>query len=70
MHMLPRLEDQSARKINFKMTWQVNGICKDLVKWFLNWVTSTDMLRDGLMVLRVCMMGIELVKEMLREKDY
>ena len=65
--MLPRLEDQSARKINFIMTWQVGGICKALVKWFLVWETLTDMLGDGLMVLRV---GMELAKEMLREEDY
>ena len=28
------------------------------------------MLGDGLMVLKVCMVGIELAKEMLREEDY
>ena len=50
--MLPRLEDQSAKKINFIMTWQVSGICKTLVKWFLVWGTSTNMLGDGLMCLR------------------
>ena len=50
VHMLPRLEDQSARKIIFIMIWQVSRICKTLVKWFLIWGTSTDMLGDGLMV--------------------
>ena len=59
----PRLEDQNARKINFIMTCQVSGICKALVKWFLVWGTSTDMLEDGLMVLRVCMVDMELAKE-------
>ena len=68
MHMLPRLEDQSVRKINFIVTWQVSGICKTLVKCFLVWRTSTDMLGDGLMVLRVCMVGMELAKGMLREE--
>ena len=29
-----------------------------------------DRLGDGLMVLRVCMVGMELEKEMLREEDY
>ena len=28
------------------------------------------MLGDGLMVLRVCMVGMALAKEMLREEDY
>ena len=70
MHMLLRLEDQRARKINFIMTWQVSGIRKTLVKWFLVWGTSTDMLGDGLMVLRMCIVGMELAKEMLREEDY
>ena len=68
--MIPWLEDQSARKINFSMTWQVTGICKTLVKWFLVWGTSMDMLGDGLMVLRACMVGMELAKEMMREEDY
>ena len=31
---------------------------------------STDMLEDGLMVIRVCMVGMELAKEMLKEEDY
>ena len=35
VHMLPRLEDHSARKINFIKIWQVSGICKILVRWFL-----------------------------------
>ena len=30
------------------------------LKWFLVWGTSTDMLGNGLMVLRVCMVGMEL----------
>ena len=55
--MLPRVEDQRTRKINFTMTWQVSEICKTLVKRILIWETLTDMLRDGLMVLRVCMVG-------------
>ena len=38
--------------------------------WFSVWGTSTDMLGDGLMVLRVCMVGIELAKEMLRKENY
>ena len=29
-----------------------------------------NMLGDGLMVLRVCMVGMELAKEMLREEEY
>ena len=70
MRMLLRLDDQSARKINFIMTWQVSGICKTLVKWFLVWGTSTDMLGEGLMVLRVWMVSMELANEMLREEDY
>ena len=48
----------------------VSGICKALVKWFLVWGTSTNMLGDGLMALRVCMMGMELAKEIFREEDY
>ena len=68
--VFPRLEDQSAIKINFIMTWQVSEICKALVKWFLVWGTLVDMLGDGLMALRVCMVGMELAKEMLREEDY
>ena len=64
-----RLEDQSARKINFVTTWQVSGIYKTLMKWFLVWGTSTDMLGNGLMVLTVCMVGIKLVKKMLRKED-
>ena len=63
MHMLPRLEDQSARKINFIMTWQVSGICKSLVKWLLVWGTLPDMLGDRWMVLRECMKGMELAKK-------
>ena len=70
MHTLPRLKDQNAKKINSIMTWQVSGISKTLVKWFSVWETSADMLGDELMVLRVCMVGMELAKEMLREKDY
>ena len=50
------------------MTWQVSKICKTLVKWFLVWETSTEMLGNGLMVLKVCMVGMELAKEMLREE--
>ena len=68
--MIPRLEDQSARKINFIMTREVSGSCKTLVKWFLVWGTSTDMLGDELMVLRVCMVGMELAKEILRKEIY
>ena len=41
-----------------------------LVKWFSVWGASTDMLGDGLMVLRVCMVGIELTKEMLRVEGF
>ena len=29
-----------------------------------------NMLEDGLMVLRVCMVGMEFAKEMLRKEDY
>ena len=49
MRMLFRLEDESAKKINFIMTSQMSGICKALVKLFLVCGTSTDMLRriDG-----------------------
>ena len=59
--------------------YEKNQFCNDmanewdlqnLVKWFLVWRTLTDMLEDGLIVLRVCMMGIELEKEMLRKKDH
>ena len=32
--------------------------------------TSTDMLGDGLMVLRVSMVNMELAKEILREEDF
>ena len=69
MRMLPSLENQSARKINSVMAWQVSGICKTLVKWFLVYGTSTDMFEEELMILRVCMVGMELAKEMLREED-
>ena len=48
----------------------MSEICKTLVKWFLARETSTNMLGDGLMALRVCMVGMELAKEMLREEDY
>ena len=68
--MLPRLGNQSARKINFIITWQVSRIYKTLAKWFLVWETSTNMLGDGLMVLRVCIVGMKLEKAMLREEDY
>ena len=68
--MLTRLENQSTIKINFIMIWPVSGICETLMKWFLVWRTSKDMLGNGLMVLRVCMVGMELEKEMLREEDY
>ena len=43
----------------------VGTLCKALVKWFLVWGTSTEMLKDGLMVLKVCIVGIEVAKEML-----
>ena len=46
----------------------MSEICKTLVKWFLVWRASTDMLGDGLMVLRVCMVGMKLAKEMLGER--
>ena len=52
------------------MTWQVSGICKALGEVVLVWGTSTDMFGDRLMVLKVCMMDMELAKEMLREEDY
>ena len=65
-----RSDHQSARKINSIMTWQVSEICKTLVKWFLVWGTPTNMLADELMVLRVCMVGMESAKEMLKEEDY
>ena len=50
------------------MIWQVSGICKTLVKWMVWRLQRTW--ADGLMVLRVCMVHIELAKEMLREEDY
>ena len=37
---------------------------------FLSGRTLTDILRDRLMVLRMCMVGMKLAKEMLREEDY
>ena len=66
----PQVEYQSVGKINVVITWQVSGICKTLMKCFMVWGTSTIMFGDGLMVLRVCMVGIDLAKEMLREEDY
>ena len=36
---------------------------QNLIQWFLVWGTSTDMLGDGLMVLRVCMVGMEFAKK-------
>ena len=47
-----------------------SGVTKALVKWFVILGISTDMLGDELMVLRVCMVGTESAKEMLREEDY
>ena len=41
---------------------------QNLMKWFLAWGTLRDMLGDGLMILWVCMVGMEWAKEMLREK--
>ena len=40
------------------------------VKWFLVWELQPDMLGDGLMGLRICMVGMELPKEMLRKEDH
>ena len=40
------------------------------MKWFLAFGISTEMLGDELMVLRVCMVGVELAKEMLNEEEY
>ena len=37
---------------------------------FLVWETSTDMLGDELMVLRVCLVGAKLANEVLREENY
>ena len=70
MRMRPGLKDQSARKINFMITWQVSGIRKTLGMWFLVRGTLLDMLGDELMVLRVCMVGMELAKETLREENH
>ena len=50
------------------MTWQMSKIFKTLVEWLLVWGTSTEMLGDGLMVLGVDMMGMELAKKMLKEE--
>ena len=57
---------------SFIIELHVNGIFNTLVKWFLVGVSSTDMLEDGLMVLRVYMvdMDMDLAKEMLKEENY
>ena len=66
----PQVGRSQCQKDRFLMIWQVSGICKILVKRFLVWRISMDMLEDGLMVLRVCMVGMELAKEIFREEDY
>ena len=60
--MGPRWEDETARKISFGIKWHVSGDIT-LVKLFLVWWILTDMLGDGLMVLRVCMEEMEVMKE-------
>ena len=48
----------------------MSGICKTMAKWFLVWGTLTDILGDEFMVLRMCMVHMELAKEVLRKEDY
>ena len=67
--MLFRWKDQSARRTNFIMARQVSGIHKTQVKQLLVWVILMDVLGDGLMVLRMSMLEMELAKEMLRGED-
>ena len=64
----PRQEDQTARRINFITKCHSSVIYKTLVKWFLVRVTLADRLRDGLVVLRVYTVGMDLAKEMFREE--
>ena len=62
MRIGPRQEDQIARRINLINKFHVSGIYKTLVKWFLVWVTNGHVGR-WLMVLRVCMVDIDLENE-------
>ena len=66
----PQVGRSECEKDQFYNDMASNGICKTLVRWFLVRGTSTDRLGDGLMVLRVCMVGMESAKDMLREEDY
>ena len=67
MHMLPGKSESEKDQFYNDM---VSGICEALMKRFLVWGTSTDMFGDGLMVLRMCMVGITLAKERLREEYF
>ena len=46
----------------------ISRIYKTLAKWFLVWVTLTNMLGNGLIVLRVCGVDMDLAKELFRRR--
>ena len=68
--MLARLEDQSARKINFIMTWQVSGICKTLVKLALGLGDFNGHVRKRIDRFKGVHGGYGIGKKMLREEEY
>ena len=66
----PQVGRSECEKDQFYIGMASKWDWKTLVKWFLVCGTSVDMLGDGLMVLRVCVVGMELAKEMLKKVDY
>ena len=62
--------DQAVKKNNDMMKRQVSGSYKILMKGFLVLETLTDVLEDELMVLKMCVVDIELAKKMLKEEGF
>ena len=66
----PQIRRSECKKDHFYNDMASEWDLQSLGEVVLRMGTLTDMLGYGLMVLRVCKVGIQLAKEMLKEEDY
>ena len=60
-------EDQTQKKFIFMVEWRVSEIWEVQVKSLFFWAISMSMWENVLRVLKMCMGGMVLVKEMRKE---
>ena len=66
----PQVGRSESKKDQFDNNMASEGDLQSPDEVVLGMGASTDMLGNGLMILRVCIVGMELAKEMLRKEDY